>query len=68
MVGNMSPATSKVALTVNEFCSTCSIGRTSFYELVKAGHIRVIKMGRRTLVPATEVAELLEALSALSAH
>jgi len=53
----------KAALTVNEFCSTTSISRSVFYEQVDEGRIQVLKLGRRTLVPATEVPAFLNSLS-----
>lgn len=40
----------KRALTVDEFCSCYSIGRTLFYQEIKAGRLQVCKIGRRTLV------------------
>ena len=53
----------RAAISVAEFCRTCSIGRSSFYNLVSAGlPIRIKKLGRRTLVPAGEVAAFLESL------
>lgn len=52
----------KAALTVAEFCRTCSIGRSSFYNLVAAGRIRIKKLGRRTLVPSDQVAAFLDSL------
>ena len=56
-------ATTKAVLTVDEFCATCSIGRTSFYAGVQSGLIRVLKFGTRTLVPASEVSAFLDRLS-----
>lgn len=56
------PATTKVALTVNEFLSIANIGRTKFYAEVKAGRIKVLKLGTKTLVPATEPAAWLARL------
>lgn len=45
----------RAALTVYEFCATTSISRAKFYEEVSAKRIRILKSGRRTIVPATEV-------------
>jgi hypothetical protein len=39
---------------VNPFCEAHGICRTSFYEEVKRGEIKVIKFGKRTLIPDTE--------------
>ncbi|AIB12897.1 hypothetical protein ABAZ39_13040 [Azospirillum argentinense] len=44
----------KVLLTIPEFLSSTGIGRSLFYEEVKAGRIKIIKVGARTLIPATE--------------
>lgn len=38
------------ALTVRRFCELHAIGRTTFYEEVKAGRLRTRKVGARTLV------------------
>lgn len=48
-----SPATC-VNWRVDEFCKAHGIGRTLFYEEVRRGEIKLIKAGRRTLVPDTE--------------
>ena len=50
------------ALTVAEFCRCCAIGKSSFYSLVAAGRIRIRKLGRRTLVPADQVAAFMNNL------
>ncbi len=50
----------KAALTVNAFCDALSIGRTLFYERVRLGQIKVVKIGTRTLVPVGEVQAFLE--------
>jgi excisionase family DNA binding protein len=44
----------RAAYTVNQFCAAHGIGRTTFYAELKAGRIRVVKCGRKTLVPETE--------------
>lgn len=49
-----SQAISRVNWRVNPFCEAHGIGRTSFYEEVKRGNIKVIKYGKRTLIPDTE--------------
>lgn len=46
----------KRAFTVSEFCRYYRLGRTSFYQQVRLGHLRVRKIGTRSLV-ATEDAE-----------
>lgn len=44
----------KASESVDEFCARYGIGRTTFYAEVKAGRLRVVKLGRRTLVPVRE--------------
>ncbi|MBN9089165.1 MAG: helix-turn-helix domain-containing protein [Reyranella sp.] len=57
----------RAALTVYEFCATTSISRAKFYEEVSAKRIRILKSGRRTLVPASEVVAWLDSLPATAA-
>jgi excisionase family DNA binding protein len=52
------------AITVDGFCHRFSIGRTTFYAEVKAGRIRPVKVGRKTLIPEAEVERWLASLSA----
>ncbi|MFP1130792.1 hypothetical protein [Asticcacaulis sp. W401b] len=40
-----------------------SIGKTLFYEQVKSNKIRVLKIGRKTLVPMSELLRLMETSS-----
>jgi excisionase family DNA binding protein len=54
----------KAALTVNEFLFTTGIGRTKFYSEVKSGRIKVVKVGTKTLVLASELAAWLARLAA----
>jgi excisionase family DNA binding protein len=44
----------RLAISVAEFCEIFSIGRSTFYEEVKAGRLKVRKVGVRTLVPSAE--------------
>ena len=55
------PLRAKASLTpgrrgwrVDPFCRDHGIGRTTFYRLVKEGHLKVHKVGRITLVDADE--------------
>lgn len=56
--------TPRYALSVAEFCAACSIGRSTFYEEVKAGRIRILKAGKRTLIASTEAQRWLDSLAA----
>ena len=44
--------------TVSECCRLTGLGRTKFYELVRAGKIKTIIIGGRRLVPADEAKRL----------
>ena len=46
--------TTRVNWRVDDFCRAHGIGRTYFYNEVKIGEIKIIKVGKRTLVPDTE--------------
>lgn len=51
-------AAGKLAYRVNEACHALGIGRTSLYELVKTGELKLIKVAGRTLVPLSELERL----------
>lgn len=40
---------------IPEACRLLSLGRTSLYELINCGDVRVIRVGRRVLVPTAEL-------------
>jgi excisionase family DNA binding protein len=48
-----------ITLRVADACRITGIGRSKFYELIKAGEIGVIKVGAITLVPMTSIDALL---------
>jgi len=52
----------KIAFTVEEFCTSVGIGRTKFYEEIKAGRIQAKKAGRKTLVPIAEAVAYVDRL------
>jgi excisionase family DNA binding protein len=54
-LGNLSPITLRIA----DACRITGIGRSKFYELIKAGEIEVIKVGAITLVPMSGIQTLL---------
>jgi hypothetical protein len=53
---NLSPITLRIA----DACRITGIGRSKFYELIKAGDVEVIKVGAITLVPMSGILALLE--------
>jgi excisionase family DNA binding protein len=54
--------------SVNQSCDLLGIGRTNFYSLVAAQKLSVVKLGRRTLVPAEVIDAFLASLSDTSAN
>jgi excisionase family DNA binding protein len=56
----------KLALSIPEFCAAVGIGRSRTYEEIKAGRLRVLKCGRRTLISRDAVTAWLSGLSASS--
>jgi excisionase family DNA binding protein len=50
------------ALSVKEACKYISLGRTSFYKLVKSGQIPARKCGGRTIVLVDELDQALKSL------
>lgn len=56
----------KAAYTVRETAGLLSIGRSSLYAVVKRGDLRPVKVGRRTLFLAGDLAAFLGKLRAAS--
>ena len=54
----------KAAYSVNDTIDLLSIGRTTFYALVGRGDLKIIKLGKKSLVYATDIAALLTKLRA----
>jgi hypothetical protein len=48
----MSTKNDKRAFSIAEFCSLYDVGRTTAYGEIKAKRLHVVKVGKRTLVPA----------------
>lgn len=44
----------KRVYSVNEFCAAYGLGRTSVYNEIQSGRLKVAKVGKRTLVPIEE--------------
>jgi predicted DNA-binding transcriptional regulator AlpA len=55
-------------LTVPAALATASLGRTKFYELVRLGLIKPVKLGRRTFVLYSEIERWVASLPALGQH
>jgi excisionase family DNA binding protein len=51
-------------LSVRECGELLGIGRSKTYELISAGDLQVVRIGRRTLVPRAAALEFIERLRA----
>jgi len=51
----------KLALSPAESRRALGLGRTTFYNLISSGELRTVRVGRRILVPATELERFLTA-------
>ncbi|HVI57727.1 MAG TPA: helix-turn-helix domain-containing protein [Luteimonas sp.] len=56
----MAESKGRLAYTIPDACEQIGVGRSMLYELIGAGEIRTVKIGARTLVPASELTDLLE--------
>jgi len=45
----------KVCVSVEDARKALSIGRTSIYELINAGRLKTVKIGRRTLITTASI-------------
>lgn len=52
--------TDKLAYRIDEACRAIGIGRSKLYELNRAGKLKIVRLGGRSVVPATELRALLE--------
>ena len=50
----------KLAYSINEACKASSIGKTMIYALIKAGSLKVVHIGGRTIIPADSLHALIE--------
>lgn len=53
----------KVAYSIAEFCELVSLGRSRVFEEIREKRLHIVKVGRRTLIPALEVTAWLERLA-----
>jgi excisionase family DNA binding protein len=55
----------KLFYTISDTCRLLSVGRTKLYELIGSGEIPVRKLGKKSLVAATDLTRWAERLPAL---
>ena len=53
-----------LTVTIEGAKSALGIGTTKLYELINAGELRTVKLGRRTLVRTDSIRELVDRLGA----
>ena len=52
-------------LTLPDFCARYSVGRTRAYEEIQAARLKAIKVGRRTMIKASDADSWLESRPAI---
>ncbi|WP_368492528.1 helix-turn-helix domain-containing protein [Sandarakinorhabdus limnophila] len=50
----------RLAYSIRETCAVLPVGKTKLFAMIKAGELRVVRIGGRTLVPASSLQALLE--------
>ncbi|MBV6851802.1 helix-turn-helix domain-containing protein [Xanthomonas euvesicatoria] len=60
----------KICLSVKDACATLSVGKSTFYSLVSAGHIQIFKIGKKSLIARDELTRFVaeRAAEARSSH
>lgn len=57
-------STDRLCVTIEEATRLLSVGRSSIYNEIKAGRLRALKLGRRTVIATTELRRYLDGLPA----
>lgn len=48
-----------MTVTVSRACSLTGLGRTTIYKAIRAGQLRKLKYGSRTLIPVSDLRQLI---------
>jgi excisionase family DNA binding protein len=51
----------KLAYSIGEFCSLVGLSRSKVYQLLAAGELSAVKVGKRTLIRSTEAERFIDA-------
>ncbi len=62
-----SPVLTKAAYSLAEFAELVSLGRSKVYQEIRAGRLRIVKAGRRSLVTAVDLMAWLNGLTTVGA-
>ena len=54
-----------ITVSVNDAAKALSLGRSKIYELICSGDLKVVKIGRRTLITVTSIRELVDTRGAV---
>ncbi len=49
-------------LSIPEACEKLRIGKTRLYEILNAGQIKAVRMGKRTLIPVAAIDDFINGL------
>ena len=49
----------KLAYSIKEACQASSLGKTTIYAHITAGHLRAVRIGGRTVIPADSLHALI---------
>lgn len=52
-------APAKLAYSIREACHASSLGRSSIYNHIAAGRLKVVRVGGRTIIPAASLHALI---------
>lgn len=50
------------ALSVDDAAKSLALGRTSVWRLIRAGQLRPVRLGGRTVIPVSEIDRVLQQL------
>lgn len=53
----------KTLLNIPETCEKLRIGRTRLYQILNAGQIKAVRIGKKTLIPVASIEEFINGLS-----